>query len=43
MLSYTPVTDLVRHSDDPASADYYRSLRGGGNDRYLARQLRAAE
>ena len=41
MLSYTPVTDLVRHSDDPASADYYRSLRGGGRE--LARQLRAAE
>jgi PAS domain-containing protein len=42
MLSYTPVTDLVRHSDDPASADYYHSLRGGG-DRHLARHLRAAE
>jgi PAS domain-containing protein len=42
MLSYTPVTDLVRHSDNPANADYYRSLRGGG-DRALARQLRAAE
>jgi len=42
MLSYTPVTDLVRHTDDPASADYYQSLRGGG-DRGLARQLRAAE
>jgi PAS domain-containing protein len=28
MLSYTPVTDLVRHTDDPALADYYRSLRG---------------
>jgi len=41
MLSYTPVTDLVRHNDDPASADYYRSLRGG--DRHFARQLRAAE
>jgi hypothetical protein len=41
MLSYTPVTDLVRHSDDPSSADYYRSLRGNGRD--LARQLRAAE
>src|SRR4051794_30081446 len=27
MLSYTPVTDLVRHSDDPAYADYYLSLR----------------
>ena len=22
MLSYTPVTDLVRHTDDPANADY---------------------
>ena len=41
MLSYTPVTDLVRHTDDPASADYYRSLRGGV--RRLARHLRAAE
>jgi PAS domain-containing protein len=27
MLSYTPVTDLVRHTDPPARADYYRSLR----------------
>ena len=42
MLSYTPVTDLVRHTDDPSRADYYRSLRDGG-DRGLARQLRAAE
>jgi PAS domain-containing protein len=42
MLSYTPITDLVRHSDDPASADYFRSLRDGGY-RHLARQLRAAE
>jgi PAS domain-containing protein len=42
MLSYTPVTDLVRHSDDPASAGFYQSLRGGGN-RGLARHLRAAE
>jgi len=42
MLSYTPVTDLVRHTDDPASADFYRSLRGGGN-RGLSRHLRAAE
>ena len=39
MLSYTPVTDLVRHTDDPAGADYYRSLR----ERGLARHLRAAE
>jgi hypothetical protein len=36
------VTDLVRHTDDPANADYYRSLRAGGN-RGLARHLRAAE
>ena len=42
MLSYTPVTDLVRHTDDPTSADYYRALRGGG-ERSLARHLRAAE
>jgi len=28
MLSYTPVTDLVRHTDDPAQAEYLRSLRG---------------
>jgi PAS domain-containing protein len=28
MLAYTPVTDLVRHTDDPAYADYFRSLRG---------------
>ena len=42
MLSYTPVTDLVRHTDDPTSVDYYQSLRGGG-DRGLARHLRAAE
>jgi hypothetical protein len=42
MLSYTPVTDLVRHTDDPARADYYRSLRGSG-ERGLSRHLRAAE
>jgi PAS domain-containing protein len=42
MLSYTPVTDLVRHNDRHADADYYVSLRGGG-DRALARHLRAAE
>ena len=43
MLSYTPVTDLVRHTDEPDSADYYRSLRGGGGEHSLARHLRAAE
>jgi hypothetical protein len=42
MLSYTPVTDLVRHTDDPADADYYRSLRGGSH-RSLINHLRAAE
>jgi PAS domain-containing protein len=42
MLSYTPVTDLVRRTDDPAKADYYRSLRGSRN-RGLGRYLRAAE
>jgi PAS domain-containing protein len=42
MLSYTPVTDLVRHTDDPANAEYYRALRNGG-DRTLVRKLRAAE
>ena len=31
MLSYTPITDLVRHTDDPASAEYYRSLRDRGS------------
>ena len=43
MLSYTPVTDLVRHTDDPSDAEYYQALRGGGSDRTLSRALRAAE
>jgi PAS domain-containing protein len=29
MLSYTPVTDLVRHRDDPGNADDYQSRRRG--------------
>ena len=41
MLSYTPVTDLVRHTDDPASAEFYRSLRRGA--RGPGSYLRAAE
>ena len=41
MLSYTPVTDLVRYGDDAASAEFYRSLRRGG--RGFVGQLRAAE
>jgi PAS domain-containing protein len=28
MLSYTPVTDLVRHTDDPARAEQFRAMRG---------------
>src|SRR3979409_2354681 len=42
MLSYTPVTDLVRHTDHASNADYHRSTRGGG-DLVLARHLRAVE
>ncbi len=42
MLSYTPVTDLVRHTDAPARADYYRSLRDPAG-RKLIRSLRVAE
>ncbi len=41
MLSYTPVTDLVRYSDDPGSAEYYRALRSGTHG--LAHHLGAAE
>lgn len=42
MLSYTPVTDLVRHTDAPSRADYYRSLRDPAS-RKLIRYLRVAE
>ena len=28
MLSYTPITDLVRHTDDPAQAEHFRAMRG---------------
>ncbi|MBR0790184.1 PAS-domain containing protein [Bradyrhizobium manausense] len=42
MLSYTPVTDLVRHTDAPARADYYRALRDP-TGRKLIRYLRVAE
>ncbi|WP_407187396.1 PAS-domain containing protein [Bradyrhizobium centrosematis] len=42
MLSYTPVTDLVRHTDAPSRADYYRSLRDPAGRR-LIRYLRVAE
>ena len=42
MLSYTPITDVIRRTDDPAMADYYRSLRGDG-DVFAPTHLRAAE
>lgn len=42
MLSYTPVTDLIRRTDDPADRDYYLSLRGSGR-RLPVPHLRAAE
>jgi PAS domain-containing protein len=42
MLSYTPVTDLVRHTDHAFNADYHRSLRTSGLHA-LIRHLRAAE
>lgn len=42
MLSYTPVTDLVRHTDAPSRADYYRSLRDPAG-RKLIRYLGVAE
>jgi PAS domain-containing protein len=43
MLSYTPITDLIRHTDDPANAEYYRSLRGGGARGKSGRRLGAPE
>jgi PAS domain-containing protein len=42
MLSYTPVTDLVRHTDDPADRDYYLELRGSPHASFV-NHLRAAE
>jgi PAS domain-containing protein len=42
MLSYTPVTELVRRTDDPAYAEYYRLMRNN-RLRNPARDLRAAE
>ena len=41
MLSYTPVTDLVRHTDPANRADYFRSLRSGA--RRHSRGISAAE
>jgi len=42
MLSYTPVTELVRHADDPAYAEYYRLMRSN-RLRVSHEDLRAAE
>ncbi len=42
MLIYTPVTDLVRHTDHASNADYHRSTRSGG-EHGLIGHLRAAE
>ena len=42
MLSYTPVTELVRRTDDPAYAEYYRLMRRN-HLRSPAGDLRAAE
>src|SRR3954451_797606 len=41
MLSYTPVTDLVRFSDPPGRAEFFRSLRKG--QRPPVPEKRAAE
>jgi hypothetical protein len=42
MLSYTPVTDLIRHADDPDGVEFDEALRGDPGHR-LIRHLRAAE
>ncbi|OKO75560.1 PAS-domain containing protein [Bradyrhizobium sp. AS23.2] len=42
MLSYTPVTYLVRHTDAASRADYHRSLRDPAS-RKLIRYLRVVE
>jgi PAS domain-containing protein len=42
MLSYIPITELVRQSDDPAYADHFRAMRGN-RVRGSRPDLRAAE
>jgi PAS domain-containing protein len=42
MLSYTPITDLIRRDDNPADYDRYLALRGAG-DVFTDGHLRAAE
>jgi PAS domain-containing protein len=41
MLSYTPVTDLIRRGDDPGHADRYLAMRGA--DVFASGHLHAAE
>ena len=42
MLSYTPVTELVRHTDDPAYAEHFRLMRSN-RLHGVFKDLRAAE
>ena len=42
MLSYTPVTDLIRPADDPDRVEFYHGLRSSRDDRLIP-HLRAAE
>jgi PAS domain-containing protein len=42
MLSYTPITDLIRRSDNPTDYDRYLALRGTG-DVFADGRLHAAE
>jgi hypothetical protein len=42
MLSYTPVTELVRRTDNPAYAEHFRAMRSNGL-RGSRGDLRAAE
>jgi PAS domain-containing protein len=43
MLSYTPITDIVRHNDDLTNKDYYLSLRSNAGDVFAPGHLHAAE
>jgi PAS domain-containing protein len=43
MLSYTPITELVRRTDDPAYAEYYRLMRSNRLRSPARGDLRAAE
>jgi PAS domain-containing protein len=43
MLTYMPITDLIRHTDDPADRDALQALRTGLADAARPHTLRAAE